>query len=266
MTKSKIFILFFAFFFFISLTFVSAGTYHGSFTVDVDSGTINIGTVCEEDWSDSYWTSCVDGEQTFVCFDKNNCGTEDMKPADCGTTRQCNETSEDDDDDDDNDDNNENTGGGSTGGSTGGSNSGTGMQTLSSGNTETNLETSSCTEEWECDAWSNSEDKCGLRVCRDINECGTTDYKPKTEKDCPNIGIFGVTGAVIGGFTNFAKSKTGIGLIFALLLVVLGILILSSKKPKRKIVTKKLDKKPTGNNTKATTNNTEQKTEKTSNT
>jgi len=41
---------------------------------------------CEEKWSCSEWTSCINGIQDRYCYDNNNCGTEKYKPA---LTKSC---------------------------------------------------------------------------------------------------------------------------------------------------------------------------------
>jgi hypothetical protein len=41
---------------------------------------------CTEEWKCSRWGECVDGEQTRVCTDENNCGTEVNKP---DTSKAC---------------------------------------------------------------------------------------------------------------------------------------------------------------------------------
>ncbi len=91
--------------------------------------------------------------------------------------------------------------------------------------------------------------KCGNKIC-DNGESATTcpeDCNPnfiplstnntgnaegeasdlsglETEKKTPEVGA-GITGAVIG----FSKTKTGMGLIFAIIIIVLGIAVMSSK-------------------------------------
>lgn len=36
---------------------------------------------CDEDWSCTGWSECVNGEQSRVCIEENECGTTDHKPA-----------------------------------------------------------------------------------------------------------------------------------------------------------------------------------------
>jgi hypothetical protein len=43
----------------------------------------------------------------------------------------------------------------------------------------------SCTEDWDCSLWSDSEKDCGTRTCTDLNDCDTTLRKPDTIKTCP---------------------------------------------------------------------------------
>src|SRR3989344_1971266 len=75
----------------VAASVASAATYHGSFGVDVGGGRIVIGSGgCEEDWSSSTWSSCSNNQQTFICIDKNQCGTVRLKPtSQCGDTRAC---------------------------------------------------------------------------------------------------------------------------------------------------------------------------------
>lgn len=79
---------------FTSIGLASSAETSGYIGVDTNGGKIMINmTSCQEDWSGSTWSQCVDGEQVFICFDRNNCGTINLKPALCGTTRACGEVS-----------------------------------------------------------------------------------------------------------------------------------------------------------------------------
>jgi hypothetical protein len=47
-----------------------------------------------------------------------------------------------------------------------------------------------CYEDWSCSNWKPDDCKQGekqTRTCEDWNKCGTTSYKPATERDCPNV-------------------------------------------------------------------------------
>lgn len=226
----------------LSITMISAASYHGSFGVDTGGGSIVIGPgSCEEDWSGSFWSDCVDREQIFVCFDRNMCGTDDLKPAQCGETRECGDALPTCGDGTCNSENNEtcsscevdcgtcsSPGGGSPGG---GSSSPRGddnnNQPLSDNG---NGEETTCYEKWECGDWTNLEGECGSRECSEVNACGTEELKPLLEKDCSSTESNGITGGVVQGITNFAKSKVGGGLIFAILVVLIAVGIMNRKK------------------------------------
>ncbi|MHA2328515.1 MAG: hypothetical protein ACXACR_08340 [Candidatus Hodarchaeales archaeon] len=206
---------------FMTIGFISAAETSGSFNVDTGGGDIIIDPDgCDEDWSGSTWSQCINKQQTFICFDKNSCGTEDLRPALCGEVRECGE-----------DDNTEqppsNGGGGSGGGNGGGSNGGSGgggSKVFLSNNSE--IKDTVCIENWVCEEWSNSDQSCGTRICGDKNQCGTTLLKPATSKACPDLGFAWITAAVIGGITSFATTGGGIILIFIILIIVAGILIM----------------------------------------
>ena len=214
----KKYVLFLTTFVFLA-SFISAASYSGSFDVDVGDATVNIGTGgCIEDWSGSFWSACDNNTQTFVCFDRNTCGSYSLKPQLCGTTQECNiiipVTPG-------------NSGGSSSGGSgSSGSSSGGGTTLSSSSN-----ETEDCFESWECSDWRNLDKECGTRTCSDLNECGAQKFKPYTERKCEGFSSSGITGAVIGGITNFVKSGVGIVFILVIIAVALGIIITSRGKP-----------------------------------
>ena len=42
----------------------------------------------------------------------------------------------------------------------------------------------SCREQWICDPWNVCEDRTQTRECYDINNCGTTQLKPITQREC----------------------------------------------------------------------------------
>jgi len=206
---------------FLTVSLVNAASYHGSFNVDVGTGSIVIdpGT-CDEDWSSSFWSDCIDNQETFVCVQTNpSCGTEYLKPANCDNTRTCGSSDP-----------------GTSSSGSGGSGSGSGggstpkttlLSTENGGETETEYH---CVEKWACQTWSDAENSCGIRTCEDLNSCDTNNLKPETARECASIGVAGITGAIIGGVRNFAKSGAGISLIFVILIVTLLIITQVLKK------------------------------------
>lgn len=205
----------------------------GSFSVDVGDPSINI--VCNEDWSGSTWGACVGDQQTFICFDKNNCGTEELKPAQCGQIRYClycgdglcndGETcstcptdcgacSSGGDNNGGSSGGGGSGGGGSSGGGSSSSNSNSNLESLSTGN-------EGCTESWVCDDWSKSKGECGSRTCVDTNECGTEELKPIESQKCSSL-LGRITGDAV---SEFIQSKTGRGVLIASLIVLVGLLI-----------------------------------------
>ena len=132
------------------------------------------------------------------------------------------------------------TNGGSSGGGggSGGGGSSGGVTTISSQQTTTGDSTGEqtlCAENWICNDWTNSEKECGTRICQDTNNCGTFTLIPETQRECPTTSMFGITGGVIGGFSEFATSGAGMLMIFLILIVALLILLTlfknKSKKP-----------------------------------
>lgn len=116
-----------------------------------------------------------------------------------------------------------------------------------SGGGSSKVKLSICKERWECYDWEdciNSEQK---RVCIDLNQCGTTAYKPITFRFCSeenisetlpltqsSTGFFAkITGAVTG---FFAKSRVGIILIVVLITMLVGGIVFFRR---RKKLTKK---------------------------
>jgi hypothetical protein len=170
---------------------------------------------CIEDWSASFWSTCVDGYSTFVCVDRNQCGTISLRPEDCGKTIQCSSSSGGDD----NEEQNSNT---NTGSSSGGSSS-----------------TTSCIENWECSEWSTCINSIQTRTCSDSRNCGTTRLKPVLERNCSEEeqGVTslngtatsrpGLLGAVIGGGT---ASIVGLILFLALLIAAIIVFVMRKKK------------------------------------
>jgi len=52
------------------------------------------GESCNEDWSCTEWSECIDGQETRICEDLNNCGTEENKPEEsqeCCFSETCSE-------------------------------------------------------------------------------------------------------------------------------------------------------------------------------
>lgn len=195
---------------------------HGQF--NVDTGGIYVGE-CPggEDWSNSFWNECQDGEQTFVCIQTNpSCDTEFLRPKNCDppfNTRSCGEEEQVN--------NNNNGGNGGNGGSN--NNGGGGIVTVSD-NQE--LQSTACIEKWSCGAWSNSEDSCGTRDCADVNDCGTTDLKPETSIDCSSSSSSDGITFFFSGIGDFVKSKTGGVILFVIIAVGLVFIArAATKKP-----------------------------------
>lgn len=225
--------------FLFSINYILAPEAHGSFKVDTGGAKIIIDPgKCDEDWSGSTWSQCSNNEQIFICFDKNNCRTDDLKPASCGEKREC--------DDDGAGDSEGGGGGGSSGGGGsgvdsgnsysggggGGGGSGVSSRLSSKSSGTATISVSNCVENWECEEWS----KCSLlgkqtRTCVDSNNCNTENLKPREIRECvlgkfstkqtTYAGIpFGILGAVIG-------SSGSSSLLFVFVFII-AILILSS--------------------------------------
>ena len=218
--STRNFSLILAFILVLTVGMISAADYHGVMKVNTGTGNIVIPS-CREDWTGSTWSSCVNGYQTFICFDKNNCRTNYIKPALCGTTRDCSVPNCGDAIC-----NNGETcstcagdcgacpvtssGGGSSGGGGGGGGSSSGGSSGNVGTTSSSSGGGICIESWQCTEWSNSNDACGTRSCTDSSKCGTTQLKPEISKKCPSTGLFGLTGGAIGAIGDFALSPAGI--------------------------------------------------------
>ena len=93
-----------------------------------------------------------------------------------------------------------------------------------------------CEPNWRCTGWSECSNAFRTRTCHDTNNCAYSYNKPIERTDCETTatlegitltgpseeGFFSIiTGATIGGITNFAKSGTG-ALVFVGLIVVAG--------------------------------------------
>lgn len=118
-------------------------------------------------------------------------------------------------------------GGGSGGGSGGGGGGSSSASSSDSTNSESSFGSSSskCTEDWSCEDWSNKEDACGVRVCTDVNDCGSEELKPEIERSCTGTTSLGITGNVVGGFLKAGKFKTNLGLLFLMVVSMLFILV-----------------------------------------
>ena len=64
----------------------------------------------------------------------------------------------------------------------------------------------------------------------DKNNCDTEELKPYMVKECPSVGFAGITGDVIGGASDFVQSKSGLSLIFVVLIVGAFVIVIFSKK------------------------------------
>ena len=106
---------------------------------------------------------------------------------------------------------------GSSGGGSSGGNSGSG----SSGTKNTVIY---CEENWQCTEWDECIEGEQTRNCIDLHECGTIVNRPAITEEC-EIEISSnsfLTGNVIGGITDFAKSKSGIATIIGTVLAICG--------------------------------------------
>lgn len=195
---------------------VYAASSEGQISFDNQGGKIVVSAgSCEEDWSGSTWSQCTNNQQTFICFDRNYCGTTNLKPANCDTTRSCGSISSG------------SSGGGSGGGGSSGSSGGNSVTYLSTGN-ENQTQNATCIEKWECDAWSNEGNACGTRTCTDLNSCNTTDLKPFVNQKC-EVGFIEtllsfMTGGVIFGGTVSDSKVSGDVLRVILIAMVIAII------------------------------------------
>lgn len=216
--------------------FVSGAGFQGSFQISTGGNQILISSgICQEDWTGSFWTNCVNGIQTFVCLDKNNCGTTNLKPQNCNLTQNCTVQQQP-------------SGGTSSGGGNGGPSSSGGSSVIY---TTPSTTEKSCIENWTCEDWSNLKGQCGQRICNDADNCGTTLLKPTISKECSSSFFIG---SVIKGFSDFAKSTPGvISITFIVIVLSVAMVTLSRKKMKEVISNKEQteqkteEKKPTKN-------------------
>lgn len=218
-----------------SVGIVSAASYHGSFKVNTGGGSINIEPQCQEDWSASFWNSCSDGQQTFICIQSNpSCDSENLKPAQCGNTREC-VVEQPPVNNNPGGGGSSGSGGGGSGSSSGGGGGGGASTTPLSVSSSGSDSSGECSESWACQGWSDLDNLCGIRSCIDKNNCGTEELRPETVRECPSEGFSGITGAVIGGISGLAKSKAGISLIFVVIVVALFAGITISRKNMAKL-------------------------------
>ena len=223
-----------------SLMFVSSSDYYGKIGIDVGDGDIIIDTGgCDEDWS-CFWDECTNNEQTYFCFDKNYCGTIDLRPSNHGDTQTCGTVEEYCGDGVCNNDETCGTCSSDCGScSTGGGGSSSGSGSSSGGSLTTTSSSTGCIEDWECGEWSLCMKGLSGRSCEDLNDCGTETLKPELTQECSMDdseggigGLSGITGAVIGAIQLNPEVASGIG---ALVIIGLGtgLFIFIKKKGKK---------------------------------
>ncbi len=130
---------------------------------------------CTEDWRCGGWSNCANGQQIRSCFDANNCGTINSKPAtsqSCGCTEKwsCNAWSSC-------------TNGIKTRTCTDANSCGT---TVSKPVTQQTCQ-NQCEESWSCTDWSSCQNNQQTRTCTDTNSCGTVVNKPVLSQSCTMI-------------------------------------------------------------------------------
>ena len=108
-----------------------------------------------------------------------------------------------------------------------------------------------CEPNWECTGWKCINNETMTRTCTDTNKCASPYNKPIEQTGCVNETqdkntlsnqkppkekrfSSGITGAVIGGITDFSKSGFGASLIIAIVIILAGIGVISLKKRSRK--------------------------------
>jgi hypothetical protein len=201
------------FFFELSLIFLLTGILvSGAMTqgiLQINRQGVQILLSCQEDWSGSGYGTCANGIQSFICFDRNNCNTVNLKPVLCGTNQSCTVPAS----------------GGSSGGGDGGGSGGGNPSSGTPASTTSSNTGNVCTEQWNCTAWSDANNNCGTRVCTDKNNCGTILLKPAIGKSCSN----GITGGAIRTITDFAQTPAGIISIVFIALVLLVVIITASQ-------------------------------------
>jgi len=227
MDKYKLLLLLPVFLLVISFASADHEPGHGVLSIDINEAGGIVGVpFCQEDWSGSNWGSCTNNQQTFICFDKNTCGSIDLRPALCGEIRACDveDTST-----------TETTTTSSGGGSGGSGGSGSGSFGSFSGEganfNPTSLGDEFCQESWACEDWSKSDKSCGTRTCQDKNNCGTELLKPVTSQECSSTGFTGVMATVLDGVTSLATGERK-GLTVILLIISVAMIAVYMKKKK----------------------------------
>lgn len=130
---------------------------------------------CTEQWSCTDWSSCLGGNQTRTCSDKNACGTAANRPPQtqsctaegctenwfCGNWSQCVNSSQ--------------------------SRTCTDLKSCGTSVNKPPISqscTTSCTENWSCAAWGTCANNNQTRTCTDQNACGTSLNKPTESQNC----------------------------------------------------------------------------------
>jgi len=93
-----------------------------------------------------------------------------------------------------------------------------------------------CTPNWKCSSWGECQNNTQIRVCYDMNECNTDEYKPEEVKEC----LVAPTAAATIDEENFDKKesiltpflKIGLILLGLIIFTVILIIYLVIKKPK----------------------------------
>jgi len=82
-----------------------------------------------------------------------------------------------------------------------------------------------CVEDWECTEWSNCTEGIQVRICEDLNDCGTEKDKPDESQECetePEINCSEYSGTDIDCFIEFAGSCSPSNLTYDFTINVLG--------------------------------------------
>ncbi len=124
---------------------------------------------CTEDWYCSGWSQCINGQQTRVCADSNNCGTFVDKPI---ITQSC--TCQE----------NWSCGGWSACANSQQTRSCTDSSSCGTIVSRPLITQSCCSENWTCGDWSACANGNQTRTCTDSNSCGTTASKPSATQSC----------------------------------------------------------------------------------
>lgn len=122
-----------------------------------------------------------------------------------------------------------------SGGGSGGSKTTSSGGGIITGNSSSTTTGENCVENWVCLNWSNQEGECGVRVCTDLNSCGTEETKPLIIKECEDKGFFSfITGGVIGAFGSF-----GWWVLILFLILIVAFFLVSRKKKKESVPVEK---------------------------